>query len=508
MKSHSSHPVPQEVELKLSLPGADPAKLRKRLAGLPLFASHQALRQSLHNIYFDTPEQHLRQQRVALRLRRMGGAAQPQWLQTLKTCAQDESALSRRGEWECTVPGAALSLDALKSTPWTDLDPIGGLFERLMPCFQTNFERTSWLLSQPDGAVVEVALDIGQIEAGTQSAPICELELELKAGTSAALFDVARQIALCIAVLPANQSKAERGFLLAQGQLGQPRRAQPPLLGAKMSHAILSQRVLREMFTQFTANLNALCNSDDPEVVHQARVGWRRFRSALRLFKKLLAIDVLPAWPELFSLLTFLGELRNLDVALTETLPPLADAYCEADPQRAQAWQATLSALTTAAMQQRKAVRYAMKEPSVGHTLLVLTECLDQLGVDQEGVTLKKGELRRWAASRVTRLERRLAQAQQSAVTPEQQHRVRIHAKRLRYAVLALRDLLPQPRANALQARAQAIQTALGASRDLMQACALAAAHDGSTGLVDFLRGVVVGSSRVSASAATQPSSN
>jgi len=86
----------------------------------------------------------------------------------------------------------------------------------------------------------------------------------LKAGEPAALFDLARQLAQGVAVLPANQSKAERGFLLAQDALDRPQRARIPQLVLPLSRPELAQRVLREMFAQFSQNLDALRTSDDP----------------------------------------------------------------------------------------------------------------------------------------------------------------------------------------------------------------------------------------------------
>ena len=326
MKSAASSVGPQEIELKLALPGSDPARLAAQLARSPALARRQASQQSLHNVYYDTPEQTLRQQRVALRLRRVGSIAEPQWLQTLKTGGRGDSALSQRGEWEVALPGAVLSAKALKATPWSDLDPDGRVFAALAPSFVTDFERTRWRVRRRDGSVVEVALDIGQIVAGDARAPICELELELLAGAPAALFELARQIAASVAVLPLSASKAERGYALAQGTLDTPLNAQPPPLSADLPLPQAARRVLREMFSQFTANLNSLRRSDQPELVHQARVGWRRFKSALRLFKPVLANDAPPSWAPLQALLTCLGHLRDLDVALTETLPPWADA--------------------------------------------------------------------------------------------------------------------------------------------------------------------------------------
>ena len=89
---------PEETELKLALPGADPATLLARLKRVPVLARRKSTTLHLHNIYFDTPELVLRQQRIALRLRRVGDEAKPQWLQTLKTAGRADSALSQRGE--------------------------------------------------------------------------------------------------------------------------------------------------------------------------------------------------------------------------------------------------------------------------------------------------------------------------------------------------------------------------------------------------------------------------
>jgi len=493
MKSQSRHDAPQEVELKLCLPGADPAALAKRLARTPALVRRKRSLQSLYNIYFDTPDQDLRQQGVALRLRRIGSAAHPQWLQTLKTSSGERSALSQRGEWESAVADPALESAALEATPWRGIDPDGHLFDALAPCFVTRFERTLWLVHRRDGSVVEVALDIGHIEADGKQAPICELELELKAGEPAALFDLAHQLAEHVAMLPANQSKAERGFLLAQDALAQPQRAQMPLLVLPLSRPELAQRVLREMFAQFSQNIDALRISDDPEVTHQARVGWRRFRSGLRLFKKILVDADAPARLNLQPLLDSLGALRNLDVAVTETLPAVANAYAQGNAGRSQAWQAMLTALVQAAALQRQGVREAMQVPSVGVCLLAFTEWLECLSVQGDNRPVKKAALQRWAKRRITRMQHRLELAQKNAVTLEQQHRVRILAKRLRYGVEALRDLLPKPLADACSKQATQLQDTLGFSRDVAQASALVAEHGLDPAIQAFLQGVVAG---------------
>ena len=496
MKAAPGIQSPQEVELKLALPGADPLTLARRLAQIPILARRKSTRLHLHNIYFDTPDSALRQQRVALRLRRLGDAEKPTWLQTLKTAGRSDSALSQRGEWETPVRSANLSLKSLQATPWSDLDPDGKLFRTLAPVFETSFERTVWLLRRPGGSVVEVALDIGQIVHGENSTPICELELELKAGPAAALFEVANQIATSIAVLPASASKAERGYALAQGSLQTALRARPQRLSAKLPRTEVAQRVMQEMFSQFTGNLNSLLLSDEPELVHQARVGWRRFKSARRLFSPVLATQSAPSWQALLALLTCLGKLRDLDVARLETLPAAADVYIASDPRRAEVWQTMTEALQQAAHLQRKAVRYALQDPALGACLLATTRWLEGLNATdaaEQTVPEPKGSLRRWTKSRIKRLHKQLKLTGQSATEPAQEHRVRILAKRMRYNLEALQSLLPGKQSQAWLVQASKLQTGLGARRDAIQAATLVAELELDRGLAEFLRGLALG---------------
>ncbi|ART49603.1 CYTH and CHAD domain-containing protein [Acidovorax carolinensis] len=497
----TSHPGPgAELEIKLALPTSNPAGLARQLARLPTLARRQPVHKQVDNIYYDTPGQALRAQRMALRLRRVGGVDAPQWLQTLKTSDSGDSALSLRGEWEVPVPGPALVQAALQAAPpWQKVDPDGAVFAALAPCFATDFERTAWTVRRRDGSAIEVALDMGQITCGQRSVPICELELELLAGPPAALFDLARQIAQHIAVLPLAASKAQRGYELRDGKLDTPLRARPPQLGTEVSLRALVQPVLGEMFAQFTANLNALVHSDAPELVHQARVGWRRFRGALRLFKPAAPVRAVPAWPEMQPMLVLLGELRDLDVACTQTLPALQDAFVAGDAGRAERWQAMAQAFQQAALQQRQLVRRALQEPAVGAALLSITLWLDDLARPQawgESPDLPGKTVRHWVRQRIQRLHAQWKKALRDSTHAESQHRARILAKRLRYNIEALRPLLPGRAQRWLQQATQ-LQAGIGASRDVLQAGVLAQRLAVDRGIVEFLRGFAAGQAGV-----------
>ena len=217
----------QETELKLALFARD----LPRLLAHPLLAAQVPQRQRLLNTYFDTPDLALMRQRIAVRERRVGRRT----LLTVKTAGASAGGLSRRGEWEGPTQTGELDFpslvdDAALARALTRLKP------RLVPLFRTDFTRRSWQLSH-GGAVVEVALDEGAINTGNAQGnhrqAILELELELLSGPVDALLDLAHTLALgpqgqaggALRLLPAQQSKAERGYALFTGERPRPLKA-------------------------------------------------------------------------------------------------------------------------------------------------------------------------------------------------------------------------------------------------------------------------------------------
>lgn len=486
-----------EVELKLALPMGERAALARQLALANVLHRRKPHTAALHNIYFDTPDQLLRQQQSALRLRRVGGDGDSaQWLQTLKTGKRALSALSSRGEWEAPVAGAQLERSALDAAAWKRVDPGDTVFETLQPVFMTDFSRTIWLLRRRDGSVVEVALDVGRVIGHDRSSAICELELELKAGPVSALFDIAADIADSVAVLPMAMSKAQRGYALASNSIDAPVRASPPVLWRGMSLHDTAREVLREMFGHFTGNLVALRQSDDAEVVHQARVAWRRFRSARRLFKPVLAGADMPSFQPLDPLLGLLGEIRDLDVARLESLPALRSAYVAQSDAHAQAWDGLLQQLERQAQERRGAARQALLDTGVGLCLLQTTRWLDTCEPATDAQTLADDagpSLRQWATRRATRLHNRLKLANKHAMDPESRHGTRMLAKRTRYSIEALRDVLPRHITHKWYRQAVDTQKTIGSDRDLQQAIVLLGRLAAPEPIVAFLRGVAVG---------------
>jgi CHAD domain-containing protein len=223
-------------------------------------------------------------------------------------------------------------------------------------------------------------------------------------------------------------------------------------------------------------------------------VGWRRFKSGVHLFKKLVPSP--PPLDGLRTLVANLGELRNLEVALTETLPALADAYVMGDEQRAQSWQVLLEALKQETEQRRDTARSALQLPTVGACLLDISQWLEQLSEVEELPPVHKGSSRHWVERQILRLNKQMENARTEAETFDQWHQVRILAKRLRYSSEAMQELLPGHLGKHYISRAVEIQSSIGAKRDIAQASALVTKLNLDRCIAEFLRGVEIGAQR------------
>ena len=209
-----------EQELKLALPPRDTAAaivLLNRLCGT---AGRDAV---LANVYFDTPDLALMQARCALRLRRTSEG----WLQTLKAGGGAAGGLHRRHEWDLPVVHDRLDLDALLliCDDAVARATLSAAAPRLVALFRTDFTRTLWQLRTAE-AEIEIALDRGEVTvepepagaaggARRPSAPLSEIELELKRGDAAALHACADRLRAALPDLrPDDVNKAQRGYAL------------------------------------------------------------------------------------------------------------------------------------------------------------------------------------------------------------------------------------------------------------------------------------------------------
>lgn len=464
--------APREIELKLAVSAGDLPSLRQRLARL---GDGEEL--EVDNVYFDTADGLLRGRRMALRVRRIGR----RWVQTLKTEAA-AGALSSRGEWEVPAPRGRLDTGRFADTPLaTLLQAHAGA--RLQPVFRTRFRR---FVCSARGGSIEVALDEGEIAAGDRRAPILELELELKSGAVDSLYRLAAELTGkadgALALLPAVDSKAARGYRLAGGQAAAPQKANAAAVAGALTPDTTVAAALRDVVGRATTLLLANAggvDAGDPEFVHQARVAARRLRSAARLLGKAAG------WPgsvddDLRWIARRLGAVRDWDVLQTQTLPALVAALPAARPLLQQAPEAR--------RRDDRVLREALASPRYARLALRLLRWANSPAGDAPTLAAAAGK-------RLARLHRRLfdAAAFFVALPVEQQHRVRIRAKRLRYALDLFATALPAKPARRYVERLAHLQDELGALNDAVVAATLVPALARAAGVdaqpvLDWLR--------------------
>jgi inorganic triphosphatase YgiF len=469
-----TNPPPLEIELKLALPLQQVDAFRKRMAR----RRGQPEQQDLVTRYFDTPDFALSAQGVALRVRRVGR----RWLQTLKTEGERCGGLSQRVEHEMPIrrgvpDWSRFPVEALAYVP-------EALRDQLVPVFETRFNRTAWLIRGQSGAQVEVALDVGEVLAGKQSQPICEIELELKAGQPDALFALALDWAGQFDCVPFDISKAERGVRLAHGQAATPARSVPLSLNRDMSVEAGFAAMVQACLTQFQANLPGVLASDNIEYVHQARVALRRLRAVLRVFRRACALpDEL--MEGLHELMAALGPARDWDVLCCETLPRMAAYF--SDPV---AWQQGLDRLEAQRADIRAAMRSALLQAQPGAWLLACQRWLWLQGWQQGPQAQRPAQLsslKKWARRALHKGHRSIERSagEYAQLQMSQRHALRIAIKRQRYTAEFFLPLLGGRRQARYLAALQALQDSMGRSNDARVAWELltqARMHDAAMG--------------------------
>lgn len=307
--------MPVETEWKLLAPPPVLARLRG-LGWLKRMAEGSETRRKLVSVYFDTPKGKLRRHGVSLRLRRTEPDTSGTRMQTVKRGdAQD------RQEWETPIQGEQPDLGGAKATA---LAPLSGrkLRRRLVPLFETDVERRTRLV-RLDRARIEIAFDTGCIRAGTRRAPLSEIELELKEGDPSALAVLAKKLAHAVALSYGARSKAERGYALVKDALACPVKAAPIVLTAQQSAEQGFVAIALSCLHHLAANEEAV-RQGVAEGVHQMRVGLRRLRAGLSLFKEMLeGPETETVKRELKWLTEQLSPARDFEVLTAGTVKPL-----------------------------------------------------------------------------------------------------------------------------------------------------------------------------------------
>lgn len=443
-----------EIELKFQVPAGRLAALTRALA------TTTAQRIELRARYFDTPDGRLAAAQIALRLRREG----ERWVQTLK--GRGDGLMQRledevpRPPEEGDPPPLDLSLHVGTHA--------GGLLSTALAGgaapvarYGTEIQRLKRVLRH-GGARIEVALDVGDVVAGDDAAPVrapvCEVEFELVSGPVSGLLDLAARWSRRFGLLLDPTTKSERAQWLAQGLAMPPvARGQLPGLARGLSLAQARAAMVGASLAHALPNAAAItAGVYGPDHVHQLRVALRRLRSVLR------AVGPADADRDaaLSALFAALGGTRDADVvALT-----LAPAW-----QAARAAGATGPSVPAPDPSPQDGGPAALRQPGTSAlwlSLIALTVPAPE-GTAAEAARWDRPALKRlrhWHATA------RYEAARWSRLDDPARHRLRKRLKRVRYLLEFCGPLLPAKAAARESDALRELQDALGHWNDLIVA--------------------------------------
>ena len=161
----------------------------------------------METAYYDTPSSALSARRYTLRRRLENGVS----VCTLKTPAG-----IARNEWETecdTITAAIPKLLAMGCPP--ELEML--VQEGLVHICGAKFTRLAKVVTLED-CTVELALDRGELTGGGRTEPLCEIEVELKAGSQAACDAFAGELADRFGLQIEEKSKFRRALALYKGE--------------------------------------------------------------------------------------------------------------------------------------------------------------------------------------------------------------------------------------------------------------------------------------------------
>ncbi|BBK42969.1 hypothetical protein STVA_29890 [Allostella vacuolata] len=310
-----------------------------------------------------------------------------------------------------------------------------------------------------------------------------QLVLEAPAGSGADLLAAARPLADRLALRLVDE-RPERAADWHLGGVPPPfARVPSENLGAAETAAGAFLVIGRAGLRQVLANLELLAHVPAPEAVHRLRVGLRRLRAALTLFRDCLDPEARRSLAaELKWMNGVFAGTRDWDVFAAETLGPIRQAMGPGFD---------LSAAAAAVEQRRTAARAAMAQalydPRLTRTMLDLVVWLELGRAPATGA--RAGDpVRKFARRLLSRGRRRLLAhfAEARPTTPAEWHALRIEAKKLRYATDAFGALYPRETALPFLRALQEVQDCLGRYND-------AAVADGlSRGLDDVATAALV----------------
>lgn len=437
-----------EIELKFQIPA------QKHKAFCLAFQRKKPETVQLQAKYFDTADCCLQQRKIALRQRLENHI----WMQTLKAPKNAIERLeieSELGEQEPAAIDLAMYLQDAKLKKL--LEPLLQPQNPLQLQFETRVQRQRFIQKIADSEI-ELAFDQGEIIAGQRSAPVNEIEFELKQGSIHALIQAVQPWVEKYQIWLDSSSKALKGQMLQQALQAAPVQYQSSLaLHADDHVGAALAKIIANCLEHLLPNSSAIASQQyEAGHVHQARVAIRRMRSALKTFGQWAGRDTQAWQDQLAELFRQLGATRDRDALAASLIPQLqlAGSPVSELPAQAEEVEEDISAL--------------FRAPK---TTILLLELIEFSHQPQDG----KSRLKKQSRKQLNKMHQQICQAESAfeQLQAEEKHRLRKRVKRLRYSVEFIASLYPQSAMKPYLKALKPLQESLGRFNDLTVAQAL-----------------------------------
>ena len=312
---------------------------------------------------------------------------------------------------------------------------------RLREVLQVRTRRRPFALRVGGTDVAEVALDDTMIVVGTGQRPmqLRRVEVEVQPDWLEALEPIVEQLRMTCGLQPARLSKFEAGLLALGEEIPGTPELGPTDVSATSTMGEVAFAVVRRQLAVLRAKEPGTRLGEDPEELHDMRVATRRLRAALSLFVGVLPVRAQMFREELGWLARLLGAVRDLDVQL-ENLAGMSFSHADLGLDLDHQGRDPLAELAALLERERAAARADMLQG------------LDSVRWDRlaKGLTVmaQQGPARRSLATRVPaaiglpelvltrhqKVTKAAKRAKRSGVVTDF-HALRIHCKRLRYAL-------------------------------------------------------------------------
>ncbi len=467
-----------EAALELDMPPEAAARLT-RLHAVSAYRAGRAASSAVRLVWHDTADAALArhglslcEQRGRWRLEKLHPAEGDGWLPAAPAPLLGEAAEAEALDWDCAAvsPPGPLAASAVFAGRQRTLPLVCG------------------------GHTVTLKVLAGTLRGVLKDMPVCRL---IFFGDARATAGLAAAVAEEVALRVPRASLAAEALFVAKGVTPAPRRLGAPSVppGASVAEAL-------GVITAHLADVilywgGQVCGAGTEEPVHQMRVGVRRLRSALSVFRR--AVTEERAWldalaGELKLLAGLLGNARDWDVFLATTGAEVQHAFAE---------DRRLASMVSAATRRRAAAYGDLRAylaAEVGWRGLSLKLALLPRMRPWESEQ-SSGPVAVYARGALGRRLRHVLEAGESleGLPIEELHDIRKQAKRLRYAIEFFTPLFPHKAVRKYLSKLETLQEDFGTLNDTAMAGALADSLGGA-----FASGAVHGFGAARAQRATR----